>query len=166
MPLRINVTKDLLGEDVVAPHSKEQAGGSCLRAERASKTRGDQHGRHAVEQQHASYTLRDVQERRFLARVGGPVRPNALSEIHLNGAEDACQHANHYRRQQHVTFRILHVFGECGDAVKPDIGERGKGGRRRDRTYMKGGGIIERPNGEYPAPSLSGEEITNRRKDK
>ena len=50
-------------------------------------------------------------------------RPNALAQVDFEPSKDAGKQADQNRGQQDIAFRVLNVFGQCGHAIKADIGE-------------------------------------------
>ena len=96
---------------------------------------------------------------------GVVVGPDAVSEVDLESAEDAGAQANENRGEGDVAARVLDLFGQGGDAVEADVGERGERGGGEDRAGVEGFGVVDRAGGEHAAPSFRQEQVSDRQDD-
>jgi len=127
-----DVPKDSAWQDIVAPHSVQQAGGAQPTRDPATKRGENQDETHCIEQEHAANALTDVHKRGHEIRKGVPVRPDPLAKVNLKTTENSGEHANQDRGQEHIAFWIFNLFRKGRDSIKANVGECGERGCRPD----------------------------------
>jgi hypothetical protein len=113
------------------------------------------------EQQRPSHPARHIHEGGFSVVEGRVVRPNSLSEVNLQAPDDSGEQANRHGGQHDVPFGILHFLSERGDAIEPNIGQRGIRCRGPDNPRVECLGIIKGLERENPRPSLEMEKVAD-----
>ena len=87
-------------------------------------------------------------------------RPDELPGIDLQRSQQAGNQAGEHRGQQDVAPGIFRFFGERGDAVETNIGERGDGRAGEQRAGGKCCRVIERPGEESRALGRKPVDVT------
>src|SRR5579859_567556 len=123
------MAKNAARQDVIASHAEEQTRGAESAGKRATKGCQNENPAHRVEQNDTTYALANIHECGFQIGKCAPIRPNKLRQIDQKASKNAGKDANQYRCEQHIAFRILDVFCQCGYAVESDVGKRRKRGR-------------------------------------
>src|SRR6266568_520972 len=119
---RREIAKYSARKDVVASHAEQQAGGSQAASEAAAECGENQNRSHSVEQNWATNAAADVHERGLEVGKGMPVGPHSLAQVNFEATEDPRKYADQDRRQQDVSFWILHVFSQGRHAIKTNVG--------------------------------------------
>ena len=75
-------------------------------------------------------------------------RPDELSDVNFDGGQQANDHTSEYRRQHDIAPRILGFFRQCGNPVKPNVGQHRDGCAPKEAAEGKGLRVVERPGKE------------------
>src|ERR1035441_10507550 len=98
----MKMSKKPARQHAIAPHPKEKPRSPEAARKPAAQRGQDQNRSHGLKHRRTAYTAAYIHKCRFKIGKGVPIRPNALSKIHFNTAEDASKDTDKNCRKQYV----------------------------------------------------------------
>src|SRR5205807_10076768 len=95
-----DMSEDFSRQHVIPAHSEQKARSSKAPSQRAAKSRDDEDGPHAVEQQQPSDEPANVHECGFEMKELAPVRPDTRAQVNFDGAKNSGKEARQHGGQE------------------------------------------------------------------